>query len=257
MTWFNKDFKRRMPLMINTSLLAGGASIQANITIPAEWDDFWNNVIDTGGTSGYDVVITDEKGLQLPFQRVTWTPATRTGVFRANHSTAKASNVIHFLFVYWNNPDQSVDLSSVVGAIGTAVPAFGYLGAPYKNIVNLGSNQGLSTTPTTIIQKDPDEKIDVWFPVSQLLAPRTTPYNERLDFKSIEYLDAEVLNNSGVNQAGMYALSETRIIAGWIKLRIQQGVDNNDYVIRAKIHTSDLELYILTCLLQVRKLLPT
>ena len=251
MTWYDKSFKRRQPLMID-SALTGSGPIQIQLQVPTTWDDFWENI----RSDGFDMVLTDQSGSFLPFERVSFNYANRTVTLRANYGTVKAANVMHVIFVYWDNPDQTSDLSSSVGA-SSPLLAHAYLGAPFKFIVTPDGARGLTTTPTTIVQKDPDEKIDVWFPISQLLAPRTTPHNERLDFKSIEYVNAEVLDNSGVNQAGMYALRETRIINGWIKLRIQSGVDANDYVIRALIHTTDLELYILTCLLQVRKLLPS
>ena len=104
---------------------------------------------------------------------------------------------------------------------------------------------------------DEDEKIDIWYPVSQLLAPASLSYNKKLEFKAINYIDVQVLNSAGANQPSMYALSETRIVAGWIRVRIQQGTNNTDYVVRALITNSDLETYIIPCLLQVRTLLPT
>ena len=99
--------------------------------------------------------------------------------------------------------------------------------------------------------------MDIWFPVSQLLAPRSLPYNERLDLRGIDYIDVNVLDSSAANQTAMYALGESRIISGWVRARIQAGSDNTDYVIRLKVFTSDNEVFILSCLLQVRKLLPS
>ncbi len=55
----------------------------------------------------------------------------------------------------------------------------------------------------------------------------------------------------------MYALEETQIIAGWIRVRVQAGSNNTDYVVRALIYSSDAEVFIIPCLLQVRQLLPS
>ena len=58
-------------------------------------------------------------------------------------------------------------------------------------------------------EKDPDEDIDVWFPVSQLLSPRALASSEKLDFKLINYYDFEVLDSSSVSQS-MILLNETK-----------------------------------------------
>jgi hypothetical protein len=251
MSWYNKDFKRRVPFLIDCSSTSAGA-IDFTVTIPTEYDDFWSNT----RSDGFDVVITDYTGQQLAFQRLTWTPATPRGIFQVSGYTLPASNTMLVGYVYWDNPDQSSDLSTSV-SVSSAKLGQIYLGAPFGNVINLQSRSGLSTVPTTIVQKDVDEKIDIFFPVSQLLAPRSLPYNERLDFKSIRYIDVQVLNSSGVNQASMYALEETRLIAGFCRVRVQAGVTNTDFVVRALIYSSDSEVFILSCLLQVRQLLPS
>jgi hypothetical protein len=251
MSWYDVDFKRRMPIAIDTSLTSSG-SFQFALTIPSSWDDFWDNVL----TNGYDAVITDENGDNVAtFERVTWNVSTRTGTFRCNFGTVKAANVIHQGWLYWDNPSASSDLSVSV-AISSPVNAYIYLGAPFKNVVNLASQSGLSTVPTTIIQKDPDELIDVWFPVAQLLAPRSLPSEEKLDFKLVNYYDFEVLDSAGSTVA-MVSLGETRSINGWVRTRITGGTADTDYVIRCIVQNTDLEKFILSSLLQVRKLLPT
>ena len=55
----------------------------------------------------------------------------------------------------------------------------------------------------------------------------------------------------------MISLGETRSINGWVKCRIIQGTVDTDYVVRCLVQNTDLELFVMSCLLQVRKLLPT
>ena len=251
MSWFNKNFKRRVPVIIDCSTASAG-SIDFQIVIPSDYDDFWNNILSTG----IDIVITDDVGNLVAFERSAFVPASYRGIFKVASYNLPASNTMLTAFVYWDNPDQTVDHSSTYTGGGSPLSGYIYLGSPFGFIVNIQSRSGLSTIPATVIQKDVDEKIDVWFPVSQLLAPRSLPYNERLDFKAIEYIDVQVLNSSGINQPSMYALSETRLIAGWCRVRVQAGATNTDYVVRALIYSSDLEVFILSCLLQVRQLLP-
>ncbi len=66
MTWYKGKFlKERMPIAIDTSLVASG-SVQFEITIPTYWDDFWENV----RSDGFDVSHGDQNGLIMTFQRV-------------------------------------------------------------------------------------------------------------------------------------------------------------------------------------------
>ena len=252
MTWYDKDFKRRMPLVIDTSATSKG-TIEFSFVVPDDWDDFWDNV----RSDGFDVVLTDRSGVAFTFERtIAWNATNRTSLFRVAGFAMTEANVMHLIYIYWDNPDQSSDLSSVVTTTSPKT-VYAYLAAPFKYIVTPNNTRGLSTSPSTIIQKNPDEKIDIWFPVSQLLTPRALPHNERLDFIDIDYIDANVLNSSGVDQTAMYALEETRVINGWIKIRVQAGSDNTDYVVNAIIFTSNNEKFILSCLLQVRQLLPS
>lgn len=250
MTWYGAAWKRRIPLSLDTSLTTSGSFI-FQVSIPISFDDFWDNV----RTDGFDVVIIAQNGNQpIAFERVSWNVSTRTGTFRANYGAIKAANVIHQVWLYWNNPDQASDLATT--GLSSTINGYVYVGAPFKYIVNLADQSGLSTVPTTIIQKDPDELIDIWFPISQLLAPRSLPSAEHLDFKLVDFYNFEVLNSAGVSQP-MVSLGETRAINGWVKCRITGGAANTDYVVRCIVQNTDLEKFVMSSLLQVRKLLPT
>jgi hypothetical protein len=67
----------------------------------------------------------------------------------------------------------------------------------------------------------------------------------------------QVLDSSGANQTGMYSLTNVRIINGWVKLRVSAGSDNADYVIRLILQDTNTQTFVLSNLLQVRKLLPS
>lgn len=252
MTWYEDNFKRRMPITINSSLIASGV-IQFQITIPTYWDDFWNNV----RSDGFDVHLVDQNGLGMTFERLTWNTTTKAASFRSNYGGVKEANVMHTVFIYWNAPDETSDPSTSVAVAPSPLFAYVYLGAPFRNIVNLQNRSGLSTVPTTIFQKDPDELIDIWYPISQLLAPSQLPINERLEFLFVNYIDMEVLNSAGADQPSMYPLGEIRIINGWVKLRVQSGTVDTDYVVRLIIQDTNSQKFVLSSLLQVRKLLPS
>ena len=253
MAWYEDNFKRRMPIAIDSSTISSGVALQFQITISAKWDDFWENV----RSDGFDVHIVDQNGAKLTFERLSgWNVSTRTGQFRANYGTSKASNVIHAVFIYYDASDESSD-SSVTVASSTPQNAYVYLGAPFGNIVSLQDKTNLSTTPATVFQKDPDEIVDIWYPVAQLLAPSQLPINKRLALLYIQHLDMEVLNSSGVNQTAMYGLTTIRIINNWVKVRVQAGAADTDYVVRLIVNDTNNQKFILSSLLQVRKLLPS
>ena len=252
MTWYEDNFKRRMPIAIDTSSVSSGVAIQFQITIPTYWDDFWDNV----RSDGFDVHLVDQNGNILTFERLSgWNVSTRTGQFRANHGTSKASNVIHTAFIYYDASDESTDSSSSVPS-ATPLNAYVYLGSPFGNIVSLQDKSNLSTTPVSVFQKDPDEIVDIWYPIAQLLAPSQLPINKRLSFLFVEYIDMEILNSSGVDQVSMYGVSTIRIINNWIKVRVQSGASDTDYVVRLIINDTNNQKFILSSLLQIRKLLP-
>jgi hypothetical protein len=242
-----------MPLTINTSSHASG-TFQFVFTVPVFWDDFWTNVL----SNGFDVVIVNQFGEAYTFERLaTWHKANRVGVFRANYGTSKVANGIHTLFVYWDNEDETSDRSSSVVAASPSFNANVYLGAPFGNIVNAGTRSGLSTVPASVFQKDPDENIYIWYPVSQLLTPLQLPSNDHLDFAFFEYFEVEILNSSGTHQSAMNSLNELRIVNGWAAVRVTAGSNNTDYVVRLVVVDTLGQKFIQTSLLQVRKLLPS
>lgn len=252
MTWFDLNYKRRMPLTLNTAALSSG-TFQFVFTVPTFWDDFWTNVL----TSGIDVVIVNQEGAAYTFERVTWNKTNRQGVFRATYGASKVANGIHTAFVYWDNADETTDRSSSVAAISPQYNANVFLGAPFGNIVNAGSRSGLSTVPPSVFQKDPDEIIYIWFPVSQLLNPLQLPSNDHLDFAFFNDFIVEILDSSGTHQTAMNNLTKLRMVNGWVAVSVSAGSNNTDYVVRLKARDTLLNTFILTCLLQVRKLLPS
>ena len=251
MSWFNDDYKRRIPITVDGSSYTGSAA-QVEIEVPSDWDDFWDNIQE----NGYDIVVTDKSGDNiLDFQKV-YTYSTRSLLIKVNQISTTEEESMHVIYLYWDYPDEST-LHETPVSIVSALDGEIYLGAPFGNIVNANNRSNLSTVPTTIFQKDPDEKLDIWFPYAQLLATRGLPYNERLNFKGLQSVKIEALDSSGVNQTSLFALEETRVINNWIRIRVKSGSSDTDYVIRLIMTNTDLEVFILTTLLQVRKLLPS
>jgi len=251
MSWYDDNYSRRMPITVDGSGHTG-ANAQVQFNVPSDWDDFWDNI----RSDGNDIVVTDKSGDALVQFEKGFNYSNRSLSINVFQITTTEESSMHLMYIYWDYPEETTDHETPV-TIVTALTGYIYLGSPFGNIVNVGNKSSLSTVPTTIIQKDPSEKIDIWFSYAQLLAPRSLPYNERLDFKGIESFEIEVLNSGGTDQTAMYALNESRAINNWVRTRIQAGSDDTDYVVRLIIKSTDSEIFVLSTLLQVRKLLPS
>ena len=104
MTWYNSDFKNRYPVTVsNTGGAETSGTIDVSISIPSDWDSFWNNI----RADGFDIVLTDSLGTQLTFKRATFTPASRTCTIEGDNITVGNMNSMVLLYIYFNNPDQS------------------------------------------------------------------------------------------------------------------------------------------------------
>tara|TARA_Y100000592_G_scaffold14033_1_gene19866 strand:+ start:9257 stop:10012 length:756 start_codon:yes stop_codon:yes gene_type:complete len=251
MTWYDSNYKRRMPIAVDGSAHTG-ASAQVSFNVPSDWDDFWENI----RSDGKDIVVTDKLGNKSLFEKG-FIFSSRTLSINVHGFLTPDESSIHLLWLYWDYSDESVDHETTV-TIVSALSGYIYLGAPFGRIVSgLDSTNYLTTVPTNIFSKDPDEQVDVWFPYTQLLSQRSLPYNEKLDYKAIQSLHIQVLDSSGANQTSLYDQTDTRIINGWVRVRIKSGSIDNDYVIRLHLITSDDETYVQVALLQVRKILPT
>ena len=253
MTWYNENYKRRMPVTIDGSATTS-STVQFTFLVPDDWDDFWDNIKDTG----IDVVLTKRDGTLLSFERFSFTYSTRTCLLRADNLPVNGEYAIHVIWLYWDYADETVDQSTSQTMVGSPLTASVYLGAPFGRIVNLTTINNVFTSQNmTVFSKQPEEIVDIWYPINHLLTPRSLSYNERLDYIGIDYILVEVINSSSVNQPSMYALEETKLINGFIKIRVKSGTTDTDYVVRCIIVCTDSEKYIQSSLLQVKKLLPT
>lgn len=251
MTWYDSNYKRRMPIAIDGSAHTGSTA-QVSFNVPSDWDDFWDNI----RTDGKDIVVTDKLGNKALFEKG-YVYSTRSLSINVHGFSTPDENSTHLMWLYWDYSEETVD-HEVTVTIVSALNGYIYLGAPYGRIVSgLDSTNFLTTVPTSIFSKDPDEEIDIWYPYSQLLSQRSLPYNEKVDYKAIRSSKVEVLDSSGVNQTSLFDSTDTRYINGWVRIRIKAGTTDTDYVVRLIIQTSDDEVYIQPALLQVRKILPS
>ena len=250
MSWYNGSFNRRIPVTIDGSAAASGTH-DFEVEIPADWDDFWDNI----RSDGNDIVLTDSDGKSiLNYQfKAGFNLTNRSLTLQAENINLSSANKMRVVQLYWNNSAQSTSLTTPI-TVSSVLTGYVYLGAPSGFVVKDGGFRPIGTVPTAIFQKDVDDRIDIWFPVGTRLAKRRVEYNQRLDFKLLEHVSVQVKSSGKVNQPLMYATEEIRVINGWCRARIQGGGVGSDYAVRLTLVTTDAEVIVMSCLLQVREL---
>ena len=163
------------------------------------------------------------------------------------------------MYIYFNNPDQASDLSSSFTSTGPKAGTIALNGPSSNSVGDLTQQRG-NNSPVASFQKTVNEDFYVWFRVRSLMARRITAYNEHLDNEEVDYIKIESLDSAGVNDTNRYTEGETRIIPGWVGVKIKQGADNTDYTLCCNIVTSGTALeqtYSPRALIMVRNLLPS
>ena len=99
MAYLDSALRFRHPVTVRGD---GTANIDVSITIPQDWDHFWDNV----RADGFDVVLTAADGVTvLDFQRATWTPASRDGVLQVGGlSVAADADTDSCIWLYYGDP---------------------------------------------------------------------------------------------------------------------------------------------------------
>ena len=252
MTWYDDNYKLRQPIAIDA--LTGDGSVQVKditLTIPKAWDIFWQNI----RPDMYDVVPVDVDGNLLPFERAAGANySTRTLVLNVDGYSVK-TQAINRIFLYFQNPDQSVAPSSVV-TIASAIDGYIDIAQAGGFIVRQPLNSPPTSQPLQALVKSTDDIIDVYFSVAGLFRTMASPYAQRIDYEGISYVTVQSLDNAGADNAARYEEGDTRFIDGFVKARAKAGTNNTDYAFMVTITTSTDQVIDIRCLVQVRNQLP-
>ena len=254
MSWYNGSFKRRQSIAIDGSSDTAG-TYDLVISIPVDLDSFWDNI----RSDGNDVVVTLADGTSITnFQfRSGFNISNRNVTLQVQNYALALSAATGHVFLYWDNPDQSTSLQTAHSPAVSTLNGYIFQCLPAGRVVrNIGITP-TGTQPQTIFSKEPNEKVDVFFPVNAILAKRAQAYNQHLQCNEVSYVLLDVQNSSGASQASMKADEEIRFIGGWCRVRIQAGTTATDYVIKLLVHTTDAQSIFLNAILEVNALLPT
>jgi len=253
MTWYDSNYKQRQPVSIDA--LSGDGSQQnkdITLTIPKAWDVFWDNI----RSDFFDIVPVDVDGNLLSFERAAGASLpTRTLVLNIDSHSVK-TQAINFIYLYFQNPDQSSDPSATV-TIADAINAYIDISQAGGFVVRQPLNRPATAQPLQSIVKSTDDIIDVYFSISGLFRSMLSPYASRTDYEGINYVTVQSLDSSGTDSSARYEFADTRFIPGFIKARAKGGSDDTDYAFMVTVTTSTGQSIDIRCLVQVRNQLPT
>lgn len=255
MTWYDSNWKDRYPVAVN---VLGGAESPGThdieVIIPSDWERLWSNI----RADGFDLILVSNQGQLLTFKRNAFSFANKTATLQAQAVSFQNRNSMSLVYVYFNNPDQSVDLASVFSA---STPKNGSisLNAPSRNAVS-SLNQAIgSDGPVATFQKTTNENYFIYFRVGSLMAKRITAYNKSLGLEDIDYIKINSLDAAGANDVNRYTEGETRFLPQWVGVKVKAGSNSTNYTVVCNVTTTGNNLteeYSARCLLKVRDLLP-
>ena len=147
--WYNTSWKMRRPVAV-TALggATGSGPVDVEINIPADWDDFWENV----NSNMYDVVPVTADGTLIPFKRSA-PPGTspsysdRRLTIECDALTVASQDAVSFIYIYWLNSGASDQATSPT--IGSPKMGYIFLGMPAGRVVQVLPNRATSEAPQT------------------------------------------------------------------------------------------------------------
>lgn len=232
-TWWDDDFPFRVSVMLDGSF--SGANRDGEISIPTDWDEFWDNVGDT--TNGYDIVIVDP-GTNQPatFQLQSFTFANRDCVIELD-GLAVQYEARHF-WLYWGYAS-ATDASTTFTPAGTIQNGYVELGGPARAdlYVTAGADAVGSQPPYELV-KHSAEDATIWVDFGPLLRTRLRAHNGSKGFETIDYASYEV-EDAGTPAPSLKNDAGIRILAGrLVGFPITGGTAGTDYTATLAISTT-------------------
>jgi len=253
MTWYNEEYRRRQIVGINTFGGSGStATIDAEIQVPSDWDDFWTNI----RSDFKDVVVTNSQGEKISFARKAGANfSTRTLTLQVDNLPIKHDDSLSICYIYFYYPEETTDSSESV-TISSAKDGFVLLSAPHSRIVNVRDSQAALDTPVQSFIKASADEVHVFWLINSQFAKRLTPYNERNDQESIEYITIHSYDSSGTDAIERYTESETRVGNGFVRVTYKAGSSGTSYAIAIQVKTTLGQILENRAILRVIDLLP-
>lgn len=209
MAWLSTTWRQRQPMTIVTT--GGGATGDAQITIPTGWDDFWD-IIDS---SGNNLRITAADGqTAISYKLSSWTYATRTGVIQLDNMTLPG--VTNLGVVAWLYFSPTSTQSSGASVFTASAPLTGTidLAEPVADRVLAMEEPIFSTdaSPRQQVVKSSSASQFMYFDLNNVLERLASPAYGRTFLEEPYALSFSVLDTTGTTVGGMTDPASLRII---------------------------------------------
>lgn len=234
-SWYREStyvWKRRASITIdNTGGSAG--TIDAEGTLPAEFDDFWTYI----DGSGVELRVTAADGTtKLVYSLTGFNKTTRAGTLSIDGMSSFGDGV-HQAFLYWDSTGTPTGAAATV--ITTPKTLYIETCGPGPHIVRGLAPRPGDTNPARKIQKGAGETIRVAFDLAPVLKRRTRPYQGYPYCEEIQWADY-VVNLAGNAQSSMKTAANSRLFGGrYIVVDIKAGTTATDYTILPTVRTVD------------------
>lgn len=232
-TWWNKNYSDRASAMISNS--AGTTSADVELTIPVDWDEFWNTI----RSDGTDVVLVDPatNTVITDFRRASFTYASRVLVLEADAVTDGTK--AQALWVYYGYASESTDRATWGGSASSAKTATIDLRSPVAaDLVVTADLHADEDPPSEGLVKRSAETSVVWVDLSRVLQPRARVYNGGLGLETITSVGVSI-ESGGSPVGSMVATEDTLLVDGhWVVVEVTGGTDATDYTLIITITTT-------------------
>lgn len=246
MSWYDSDWKFRIPMsVVNT---AGAGTVEISAPFPKDYDLFWNNV----RADGFDIRLTESDGitpisfaqgnaLGWDFGAVPFSVATRTLTLRIDGWSGAFATVDACMqvFMYWGNAG-AADARDGAVALGAPITGiFATRGARSfpKRVVTALESPG-ATTPTVRFQKTTTDIIEVAWDFAAELARRDQLYESHLDLEELQALEVDGGQGS-TSIASIVDKTKTRFLKNNVVITHHKaGTNGGNYWLEAKATTS-------------------
>lgn len=244
---FSKNWKYRHPIKIDEK---SDSTKDILITIPSEWDEFWDNVDSDGNSVRF---VTDLGGLFLgqyynivggaakanaKHKIVSWDYAGRSAIYRIEKyaSSPFSGSSDYIIWIYWDNEDLGDD-SDTFSNSGSAIDAKIYYGDIGSDVFSI-EHDSSSGAPSRQIQKNSGESILIWVRASDFSERGAQQFFGDSEYAMPISLDTSTTLSgvsSSVFDGCFYDLGEVALIGDtmYYGLLLDGGVSGNNYLIEA------------------------
>jgi hypothetical protein len=172
MRWYDSDFSKRFPIVLDGSATAAGV-VDATIALTGTAAEFWATI----QADADDVRVSDASGtVGIDYDLESLNTSAKTVTIELDSLTHHATNTITVVWVYFGD----ADATNAEDGVTTSSPLTGYTlftGPGSEPVYDLGSPLG-ATTPTQRRQKRSTETLFLWFRVGPF-GEVAYPYEER------------------------------------------------------------------------------